>query len=80
MYNSQDLNNRIQEYDEHNKQVIAYFKDKPSQLLVMNITEGDGWEKLCKFLNKPIPNKAFPHKNKAPIFSAASFKAVLLPV
>ena len=33
--------------------------------LDMNICdEGDGWEKLCKFLNKPIPDMEFPHENK----------------
>ncbi|KYK33200.1 MAG: hypothetical protein AYK22_01440 [Thermoplasmatales archaeon SG8-52-3] len=62
---SSDLskNEGKQKLNEHNKKVIAYFKDKPSKLLVMNIIDGDGWEKLCKFLNKPVPNKPFPHKN-----------------
>jgi hypothetical protein len=60
---NQELKKRIQEFEEHNKQVIEYFKNSPSQLLVMNIIEGDGWNKLCNFLNKPIPNKPFPHKN-----------------
>jgi len=62
--NSQELKQLIQEYEKYNKQAIAYFKDKPSQLLVMNIFEGDGWKELCRFLNKPVPNKPFPHKNK----------------
>jgi len=61
--NSQDLKQYIQRYLDHNKQVIEYFKDRPDKLLVMNIIEGDGWEKLCDFLNKPIPKKPFPHKN-----------------
>jgi len=46
-----------------NKEIIEYFKDRSDQLLVMNITKGDGWEKLCKFLDKPIPDQPFPHKN-----------------
>lgn len=25
----------------------------------------DGWEPLCKFLNKPVPNFEFPHANAA---------------
>lgn len=25
----------------------------------------DGWEPLCKFLGKPIPNVEFPHANAA---------------
>ena len=61
--NPQELKQRMQKYDEHNKQAIEYFKDKPSQLLVLNVIEGDGWDKLCNFLDKPIPNKPFPHKN-----------------
>jgi type II secretory pathway component PulL len=24
---------------------------------------GDGWEPLCKFLDKPIPSAPFPHVN-----------------
>lgn len=24
---------------------------------------GDGWEPLCKFLDKPIPDVEFPHAN-----------------
>ena len=32
------------------------------QLLIFDLS--DGWEPLCKFLGKPIPNKEFPHRNK----------------
>ncbi|QPC59378.1 hypothetical protein HYE67_001609 [Fusarium culmorum] len=28
-------------------------------------TVQDGWEPLCKFLDKPIPDEPFPHVNKA---------------
>lgn len=33
----------------------------PDRLLEFNL--GDGWEPLCKFLGKPIPDVPFPHKN-----------------
>lgn len=62
--NSEELEKIIKEYEEHNKDVMCYFQKSPSQLLVMNIFEGDGWGKLCSFLGKPIPKKPFPHKNK----------------
>lgn len=62
--NSEELKKVIKEYEEHNEDVISYFQKNPSQLLVMNVFEGDGWEKLCGFLGKPIPKKLFPHKNK----------------
>ena len=33
------------------------------RLLVWDVR--DGWEPLCKFLNKPVPKKPFPELNKA---------------
>jgi len=48
-------------YDQHYKGVLAYFKDRQQDLLVMNICEGEEWAKLCPFLNKDIPNQTFPH-------------------
>jgi len=42
-----------------------YFKDRPEDFLIINIVEGEGWEKLCPFVGKPTPNEVFPHKNKA---------------
>ncbi|BDM80317.1 sulfotransferase family protein [Acaryochloris marina] len=47
-------------YDCHEYGVRQYFKDRPEDLLTMSIVEGDGWEKLCLFLDKPIPKKEFP--------------------
>lgn len=35
----------------------------PERLLEWNI--GDGWEPLCEFLDKPIPDVEFPHSNAA---------------
>ncbi len=55
----------IERYEKHNAGVLDYFKDRPDDLLVLKITEGEGWEKLCPFLNKEIPDIAFPNINKA---------------
>lgn len=33
------------------------------KLLEWNVE--DGWEPLCKFLEKVVPNEPFPHANKA---------------
>lgn len=44
----------------HVREVKRYFKNKEDKLLVINISGGDGWEKLCPFLNKPIPKRKFP--------------------
>ena len=53
----------IQEYEKRNKQVIDHFKDRPSQLLIMDIIKGEGWENLCKFLDKPVPDEPFSRSN-----------------
>lgn len=52
-------------FEEHNKEVLAYFSDKPERLLVLNFFEHDGWEKLCRFLGKEIPDVPFPHENRS---------------
>lgn len=49
-----------QAYDRHDREVREYFQNRPDDLLVLDIINGDGWEKLCDFLDKPIPNKTFP--------------------
>jgi hypothetical protein len=59
-----NLSEKMKFLEKRDEEIIHYFKDRKSKLLVMNINEGDGWEKLCNFLDKPIPNKPFPHKNK----------------
>lgn len=53
----------IRKYRRHHRQVKRYFKDN-KDLLIMNIINGDGWEKLCRFLDKSIPDVPFPHENK----------------
>lgn len=53
----------LSRYREHNRAVLDYFKDRPNDLLVMDITNGDGWEKLCPFLDLDIPPFEFPMQN-----------------
>lgn len=43
--------------------VFEYFKERPNDLLILDISAGDGWEKLCPFLGKPIPDIPFPKAN-----------------
>lgn len=43
--------------------VMEYFKDRPQDLLVINVVAGEGWEKLCPFLGKPVPEIPFPKAN-----------------
>ncbi|MFC1549921.1 sulfotransferase family protein [Candidatus Neomarinimicrobiota bacterium] len=54
----------IKRYEDHNQEVREYFKDRPDDLLIMDFSRGEGWEKLCPFLNKKILKSKFPHFNK----------------
>jgi hypothetical protein len=46
-------------YEQHNRAVIEAVP--ASRLLVYR--PGDGWEPLCRFLDVPVPDEAFPHRN-----------------
>ena len=54
----------IERYKKHNKDVITYFKQRPNDFLVLNLSKNNGWESLCDFLDKPIPKIKFPFSNK----------------
>jgi len=43
--------------------VLQYFKDRPDDLLVFDVTGSDGWDKLCSFLGTPAPDLPFPMAN-----------------
>jgi hypothetical protein len=66
LYNSAKFNKSKfkKGYMDHTQNVLAHFKDRKNNLLVLNISDGDGWDKLCPFLNKPIPSTPFPNENK----------------
>ena len=51
-------------YDTHERNVRQYFGDRPDDLLILNICGGEGWEKLCQFLNLEIPQIPFPNENR----------------
>jgi hypothetical protein len=50
-------------YLDHNGRVL---REVPAErLLVMDLTAGDGWEKLCGFLGLPVPDAPFPHEHRS---------------
>jgi len=55
----------IARYERHNREVLDYFKDRPDDLLVIDLPNDDGWSRLCPFLGHDIPDEPFPHANKA---------------
>lgn len=60
-----DINAWVRQWKKHHKAVREYFVNRKNDLIVMNIIEGDGWEKLCPFLGLTVPRKKFPHINSA---------------
>lgn len=48
-------------HERHLHAVREYFRNRPGDLLVMRIAEGEGWERLCPFLGVPTPEVPFPH-------------------
>jgi len=51
-------------YESYHKLVYDYFTGtKSNQLLILDFSKEIGWEELCKFLGKTIPEAPFPHSN-----------------
>lgn len=49
-------------YARHGAAVRAYFAARPADLLVMDLSAGDGWPALCHFLGCPQPTEPFPRR------------------
>ncbi|MGH8614822.1 MAG: sulfotransferase family protein [Gammaproteobacteria bacterium] len=50
-------------YLQHQEQVLGYFSGRPD-FLAIDISQGNPWQKLCEFLQLPVPQVAFPHLNR----------------
>ena len=55
----------IDHYIAYNRDAIEFFSKRDAAFIVLDFAKGDGWEKLCGFLDKPVPPIAFPHANQA---------------
>jgi len=51
--------------------VLEHFAGRWDDLLILNPCAGDGWERLCAFLGRPIPSSAFPSSNQTDYDAAA---------
>jgi hypothetical protein len=51
-------------YEQHNDEVRRFFADRPDQLMEFCLENGDGWDKLCSYLNEPVPALPVPHANR----------------
>lgn len=61
IYNKEIL---IEEYIRYNKEVRSYFKNRPDDLLVLNVSKDDAYSKLTNFLGLNKSDKPFPWFNK----------------
>ena len=52
----------LKRFIQHNQEVLDHFGDR---ILVLDLFNGDGWDKLCAHLGKEVPKIPFPHLNKA---------------
>ncbi|KAG0182323.1 hypothetical protein DFQ28_002068 [Apophysomyces sp. BC1034] len=67
--NKEELCKMFNDHIEEVKQVIP-----PERLLIMEL--GEGWERLCKFLDKEIPDEPYPRSNETEGFVDKYEKAI----
>lgn len=67
----------VARYLRHNTEVHSYFQERPDDLLVVNWANGDGWNKICAFLNCKIPSEPFPHENRGGYGYRARLKRIV---
>ncbi len=53
-------------YNRHIEEVKSYFSNREDDLLTLDIISGEGWENLCPFLGKKVPNEPFPKLHITP--------------
>ncbi len=53
----------IDRYQNQFNAVVEYFKGRPDDLIIINLSNGDNFDKLCAFLGKDKPLLPFPHSN-----------------
>ena len=51
-------------YRRHNEKIKDYFRNRPKDLLIMDMSQGAGWKELCGFLDNPIPALPYPQAYK----------------
>lgn len=55
----------LSRYRRHNADVREYFRNRPRDLLVMDMTRGAGWKELCPFVEREIPKGEYPRAYSA---------------
>ena len=60
-YNKETM---VAHYERYNRDVVEYFKDRPNDLLVINVAERGAYQKFVKFMGVDSPDDDFPWENK----------------
>lgn len=50
----------LERYRRHNAEVREYFRNRPDDLLVMDMSRGADWKELCPFVERAIPAAEYP--------------------
>jgi hypothetical protein len=68
VYGRREFDERVflNRYRQHNMGALEYFKDRPEDLLVMDMDRDAEWYKLCIFLRQPVPGQAYPQAFATP--------------
>ena len=63
--NPYDREMLINHYNNYNNEILDYFKDRPDDLLVLNVSDTNSYKKLAEFVGVKInENDSFPWENK----------------
>jgi hypothetical protein len=69
----------IERYKRHNREVQEYFQNRPQDLLVLNLNQGEvTWQNVCGFLGHEVPDIPWPHVNTKQSKKRLMFKQRLL--
>ena len=52
-------------YNRHNEIVKDYFRHRPQDLLILNLSEADSMQRLCQFLGKQFTGQKMPQLNQS---------------
>lgn len=54
----------IRNYESHNSEVIEYFKNRPNDLLIIDVASPDSYQRFCQFLGRKPLRETFPWENR----------------
>ena len=60
-----DRDHYVAQYELHNCQVVDYFRHRPNDLLVLNVSEPRAMQSLCDFLGVEHDGREMPHLNSS---------------